>query len=126
MENNANLRFFLLNLRHKYDYALVSDAPVIWINNVLKELDIADLFKNKVFSGEGNLRKGFKNSFQFVADKLSIKPEDCIVIGDQEDTDIIPAKKNNMVAFLVGENKKNTKADSVIRDIFELKKVLKL
>lgn len=126
VKKNPRLREFLLELGVKYDYALVSDAPLIWVNNVLEELDIKDIFENKIYSGEGNIRKGFGNSFQFVASQLMVELKNCIVIGDQEDTDIVQAKKNGMTAVLITNQKKPTEADYVIKDVFELRDIFKL
>ncbi len=123
---NSRLRKFLLGLKTKYSCAIVSDAPIIWINNVLKELNIKDIFKDNIYSGEGKIRKKFGNSFQFVASELKFNPKNCIVVGDQEDTDVIQAKKNGMTAVLVSDKKRLTKADYIINNIFELKNILKL
>lgn len=123
---NSRLRKFLLELKMKYRCAIVSDAPIVWINNVLKELNIKDVFKNTVYPGEGKIRKKFGNSFQFVANELMFNPKNCIVVGDQENTDIVQAKKNGMTAILISDRKKPTKADYIINDIFELKNFLKL
>ncbi len=123
---NLRLRKFLLELGVRYSYAIVSDAPIVWINNVLKELKIKDIFKNNIYSGDGKIRKKFGNSFKFVANELKFNPENCIVVGDQEDTDIIQAKKNGMTAVLIADRVKSTKADYIINNIFELKNFLKL
>jgi len=126
VKRKPRLREFLLKIREKYSYALVSDAPIIWMMNVLKELDVEDIFKNKIYSGEGRLRKVFGNSLQFVASELMFKPENCIVVGDQENTDIVQAKNNGMLAVLISEHEKITEADYVIKDIFGLRDILKL
>src|SRR5581483_11872860 len=38
-------RKILLELKKKYRLILVSDAPRVWIGNVLKELNIQDIFR---------------------------------------------------------------------------------
>lgn len=45
VEKNSRLRKFLLELGIKYSYALVTDAPVVRVNNVLEELSIGDVFE---------------------------------------------------------------------------------
>lgn len=126
VEKNSRLRKFLLELGMEYGYALVTDAPIVWVNNVLEALGIRDVFEGRIYSGEGSIRKGFGDSFQFVASELMFELENCIVVGDQEDTDIVQAKKNGMIAVLVANQAKPTEADYVIRDVFELREILKL
>ena len=122
---NCKLRKVLLEIQNDFDLLLLSDAPKIWIEKVLKELKINDIFKNKILSGEGNTRKIFGNAFEKVAKNLKVKPENCIVVGDQEKTDIIPAKKLKMKTIFVNQNRHCDLADYNIKNILEIKKVLK-
>lgn len=115
-----------MKIKNDFDLALISDAPRVWINRVLKELGIENIFKDKIFSGEGNTRKEFNNAFEKVIKILNIKPECCIVFGDQEKTDIIPAKKLGMKTVLVSREKKPTEADYSIRNILEIERLLNL
>lgn len=111
-------------LRKEYRFALVSDAPRVWINNVLAELDIQSFFRRSIFSGEGNMRKGFGNAFRKVAKALKANPKDCISVGDQEETDILPAKALGMLSVLIHCNKRSRIADKTIPSIGELAKAL--
>jgi putative hydrolase of the HAD superfamily len=124
IEKNTKLKSFLLDIAKAYDYVLVSDAPKVWIKNVLDELKISDLFEGKIYSGERKKRKGFGNIFEYLAKRLKYKPENCVVIGDQENTDIIPAKKCGMNAVLIGKQTRNTKADYTISNILGFKKIV--
>jgi len=107
----------LMALKGKYRLALVSDAPKVWINNVLKELKVKDLFSNNIYSGEGNRRKGFGNAFNRIIKDYKISPKDCIAVGDQENTDIIPAKKLGMLTVYVGRFNNSSQADIGIKAI---------
>lgn len=124
-----SLRKTLLALKKKYNLALVSDAPRVWINNVLEEMRVQDLFHNNIFSGEGNRRKEFNNAFSSLTRALKIHPHNCIVVGDQEHTDIIPAKKLGMRTIFVYHIEHSRVADANIKYISELplalKKILK-
>lgn len=120
VKKTANLRKTLLTLKKEYKLALASDAPRAWINNVLKELRIQDIFRNNIFSGEGNRRKGFGNTFPKIMRSLKTRPDNCISVGDQEQTDIIPAKKLGMYAVFVHRTKHSPLADSCIKSIREL------
>lgn len=119
------LRKTLLALEKTRNLALVSDAPRVWIGNVLRELRIEDLFRNSIFSGEGNRRKGFGNAFSTVSRVLKVRPRNCVVVGDQERTDIVPAKKLGMRAVFVHPVKRSGLADASIKSVRELPAALK-
>jgi len=124
---DINLRRILLKLKKKFKLAVLSDAPLIWINKVLKELLIKNIFnKEYLFSGEGDIRKEFNNAFQAIIKKIKIKPSRCVVFGDQLETDIMPAKKVGMKTVYIG-NKKEALfiADYVIKSINDIEQALK-
>jgi len=116
----------LLELKKGYDLALVSDAPQVWIKNVLKALSVQDIFRKSIFSGEGNRRKGFGNAFSSIMREYGVTPDDCIAVGDQEATDIIPAKKLGMKTILVNGPKKSSIADLNIKSIYEFPGAIKV
>ena len=98
---DSSVRKILLKISGHYDYLLISDAPMIWIKSVLKELNVADVFSKKIISGEGDQRKIFGNIFHMILGDYKINPENCVAIGDQEKTDIIPAKKLGMRTIFI-------------------------
>lgn len=120
VKGEPNLKKTLLALHKNFKLVIVSDAPQVWITNVLKELEIDDIFRNSVFSGEGNYRKGFGNAFSNIIQTLKISAQDCIVVGDQEDIDIIPAKKFGMKTVFIHNSQRSQAADINIRLISEL------
>lgn len=117
---DSSLKPFLLSLENNFDLALLSDAPKIWVHTVLDYLGVKEIFKNNIFSGEGNVRKEFGNAFEEICKIMNIEAHRCIAVGDQEETDIIPAKKIGMKTVFVGENKSNI-SDYTIDNIFGLK-----
>lgn len=110
----------LTELQKNFNLVLLSDAPMIWINKVLDHIGIREIFKDNIFSGEDDVRKEFGNAFEEAVKVMDVKVSDCVVVGDQEETDIIPAKKMGMKTIFVG-NDKNSVADYTIRNIYELK-----
>lgn len=82
--------------------ALLTAAPRVWANNVLAHLKIADLFGEHVYTGEPDIRKPNPEVFRIIASSLGANPERVFSIGDQEDTDIIPAKSIGMKTVLIG------------------------
>lgn len=124
IKKTASPRTGLLVLRKKYKLVLLSDAPAVWIKNVLRELKLTDIFRDAIFSGEGNRRKGFGNAFSYLARKLKTQSKNCIVVGDQEHTDILPAKALGMNTVFVHRTLKSKAADFCIKNINELARVL--
>lgn len=125
IQENLDLRKKLLKIRPYFEFLVLSDAPMIWIKNVLKALRVRDIFQDKIFSGEGDLRKRFGNIYEEVIKRFKIKAKDCIAFGDQEETDIIPAKKLGMKTVFVHPKQQSTLTDCNICSIIELEKTLK-
>lgn len=117
-------RSILRELQRSFTLALVSDAPRVWVMNVLRALRVREVFGGRVFTGEGNRRKGFENALLHVARKLKVHPRYCVVVGDQEATDIIPAHAAGMRTILVSRRCRRTSADACIRNLNELESAL--
>ncbi len=113
VEPDPGLRGELEDLRGRI--AVLTAAPRIWAARVLSFLDIEDLFDGKIFTGEPNLRKPDPNVFRMVAMSLDAQPENVFSIGDQEHTDIVPAKKIGMKAVKIGPGE--TVADFQAEDV---------
>jgi len=123
--NSAFLRDTLQRVNKDFDFVLVSDAPRVWMNKVLKELKLDDIFNDRIFSGEGNVRKEFFNAFNSIKKVFNARAKECIVVGDQEETDIAPAKKSGMKTIFVNKKLKSSIADYTIQNILEIEKALK-
>lgn len=114
------------SLKRHYEIALLSDAPQIWINRVLKELKLENIFfQENIFSGEGNNRKNLNNAFEPLFKIFKVKPNQVIVFGDQEKTDIIPAKKAGAKTVFVN-NFRSPHADFSIKSISKTRNVIDL
>lgn len=120
VKKNQDLRNILLELQKSYRLALVSDAPRVWIENVLAALSVSDIFHDNIFSGEGNHRKGLGNALSAVIKKYKIRPADCVVVGDQEETDILPAKQLGARTVFVHPTKHSSIGDANINSISKL------
>lgn len=123
---NSQTRSILNLLRKKYVLILVSDAPQIWIQNVIKVLKIKNIFKNKIFSGESDTRKGLGNAFKYIIKKTGGTPKNYIVVGDQEKTDIQPAKKIGMTTIFINKNKTSKIANYNISEFKKITAILPL
>lgn len=121
---SKGLRPLLLRLRRQYDLYLLSDAPKVWIDNVLRALNVQDVFFGRVFSGEGDERKGFGNIFSLLPKRLGCRSSNIVVVGDQVETDIIPAKQAGFKTILVNKNDIPSPADVSVRRIGDIEKAL--
>jgi len=75
---------------------LLTSAPKIWTQRVLKYLKLSNDFES-IYSGEQFDQK--EEIFKILAKRY--KPENIISVGNQPDSDIKPAQKLGMKAFLI-------------------------
>lgn len=97
--------------------ALLTNAPRVWTLNVLHYLQLEEIFGKALYTGEPTLRKPNPLIFKQVAKDLGIKTSQIISIGDQEVSDIIPAKTIGMKTIFIGAGK--TCADYQVNSIKE-------
>jgi putative hydrolase of the HAD superfamily len=87
--------------------ALLTAAPRVWADRVLAYLGVADVFGDWVYTGESDIRKPHTAAFQAVAGDFGVAPARLISIGDQNHSDILPAKALGMKTLLVGVRKQD-------------------
>ncbi len=104
--------------------ALLTAAPRVWAINVLAYLDIDRMFEGKLYTGEPDERKPNPVVFRKIANDLRVPPGNVFSIGDQEYSDILPAKSIGMKTILVGSNE-NTTADYKTKNVKSAINILK-
>lgn len=104
--------------------ALLTAAPRIWALNVLSHLNLENVFENRVYTGEPNERKPNPIVFQRIADDFEMQSSKIFSIGDQEASDIIPAKSIGMKTILIGSSP-TSKADYQVRNARHAIRLLK-
>jgi len=122
IQKNPQVVELFEKLRRKV--AILTSAPRVWAANVLQHLGVYPLVENRIFTGETDIRKPKPEAFLQVASIFPADPKQCVSIGDQESTDIIPAKKLGMKTILVGGD--SSYADLQIQFISQLPQVLNL
>lgn len=85
--------------------SILSLAPKIWVEKVLDYMEIKDYVSN-IISGEPDIRKPNSEVFKQAIEPFQITPDQAISIGDQDHTDILPAKKIGMKTIKVGKESK--------------------
>jgi putative hydrolase of the HAD superfamily len=81
---------------------LLTAAPQAWASKVLRYLNIADIFGENIITGEPDIRKPDPAVFLQAAKQLGAHPSNITSIGDQNYSDIVPAKSLGMTTILIG------------------------
>lgn len=95
---------------------LLTAAPRVWAQRALGYIGIKDLFENRIFTGEPDIRKPNPEIFRRVANQIGVTASRIVSIGDQEFSDIAPAREIGMKTVRIGDNVESD-ADFVARDI---------
>lgn len=104
---------------------LLSAAPQVWIKKVLDFLEVRDIFEPAIFSGEPDIRKPNPQAFLQIAEFWKVPPASLISIGDQEETDILPAKSLGMTTVLISKTTSTSAADFIAKDAVTAIQLLK-
>ena len=119
---NPKIRETLSSLNCKK--VALTNAPSIWINGVLSQLRIQDLFDKK-WTGDGNVRKPSKEAYLTVYKYFKLKPEECIMVDDDQGY-LEAAKKLGITTVFISPNSNAIigKADYSIKEIYQIKKII--
>lgn len=107
--------------------AIVTDAPAMkaWIR--LTSMKIADYFDAVIAFEDTMQLKPHSLPFQAVLRKLSLKPEECLMVGDRPDRDVKGARQLGIVTCFAKYGNEKVKmysgADYEIKDIEELLRI---
>lgn len=87
IENNVSdeklLEYIGNELKPKYKIGMLSNAGANWLDDIITKEQVA-LFDAVVLSYETGVVKPNPQAYKIIADKLSLRPEECIFIDDQE------------------------------------------
>ncbi|HLD72790.1 MAG TPA: HAD family hydrolase [Candidatus Nanoarchaeia archaeon] len=110
-------------LKEKYKLILISNTDCFSINKVLDKFELKSYFDRIFLSYELGVIKTDKNFLKHVLSEMNLDVNDCILVGDSIQSDIIPAKRLGMNAVLI--DRKNTRDfHPKMKDLKELEKVL--
>ncbi len=118
----------LLKLREiGYRLYVATNGSIIKQWDKLIRLGIALYFEDVFVSEELGEEKGVK-FFEKVLKKLNSKPKECIMIGDREEADIIPAKKLGLYTVRVKRGEyiqEKTTANTEVRNLTHILQIIK-
>jgi len=113
------IKEFLNEIKNDYKLALLSDFPVD--DKKIKIFDIDGYWEYKMWSAESNYLKPNREPFDFIANKINIKNENILYVGDSYKYDVVGAKNAGMyVAHITRFPKKNSIADISFFDYQDL------
>jgi len=87
----------LNKLKGKYKLAILSNGQSASQHNKIDQVNINEYFDYILVSGDIGINKPDKRIYEYVADKLDVKCDECIFVGDTYSTDILGAIRSNMV-----------------------------
>jgi putative hydrolase of the HAD superfamily len=96
----------------------------VWAERVLQFLQIRQLFGQALFTGDPDIRKPSPEAFQQLADHWQLEPSQIVAIGDQEKTDILPAKTLGMLTVRIA-NQVESEADFQAPNVLAALEILK-
>lgn len=80
---------------------LLTAAPRVWADKVLQMLDLRDVFGESIITGEPDIRKPSEKVFETAKNILGVDYADITSVGDQNFSDIVPAKKLGMKTIII-------------------------
>ena len=95
---------------------VLTAAPKVWAEKALAFLQIRQLFGDALFTGDPDIRKPNPEAFLQLAQFWNLEPSQILSIGDQEQTDILPAKSLGMQTLRIA-TQAETEADFMAPDI---------
>ena len=81
----------LEQLKGKYKLAIISNGDSKSQHNKIKKVDIEKYFDEVLVSGDIGIHKPDKAIFEYMADKLNVALDECLMIGDVFSSDILGA-----------------------------------
>lgn len=103
---------------------VLTAAPRVWAERALAFLQIRQLFGDALFTGDPDIRKPNPEAFLQLAQFWNLEPSQILSIGDQEQTDILPAKSLGMQTLRIA-TQAETKSDFIAPDIIAAIALLK-
>ena len=113
----------LKKLRENHQLILICNADGFSVNQVLDKFGLRGVFDRIFFSYELGLIKTDKLFMKNVLNHLSLNPEDCLLVGDSIQSDIIPGRRADLDVVLV-DRRNNRNFHPKIKNLNDLGKLL--
>lgn len=101
LKPDIQLKQVLKELKKVYQLVVLTNNNRIQTERILRTLGIKELFSH-IFTYETfKLIKPNLEIFRQVIEKLNLKPDECMMVGDRYEVDLVPAKEIGMQIFEV-------------------------
>ncbi|MDO0825754.1 HAD family hydrolase [Desulfosporosinus nitroreducens] len=103
------------------------DSDAMLMAQALERVEIRRYFDFLYTSKELGSAKPSPKFFQEIVDRIAVRPEQCVMVGNDYEKDIIPAKMTGMKTILYQKNlsSRPSLADATIQSMYELFQCLK-
>lgn len=89
-------RSVLEKLKGKYKLAILSNGDSTSQHSKITQVNIEEFFDEVVVTGDIGVHKPNKEAFEYVLNKLNVKNDECLMIGDVFSSDILGAINTNI------------------------------
>lgn len=115
----------LLDLKQTYQMALITNGRTIFQNRTIKALGISSYFPVALFSETEGVRKPDPEIFLRALDRLGVRPEESVYVGDHPVSDIEGATRAGMkTVWKRNSDFRHVNCDAVMDDLRELPSLL--
>lgn len=114
----------LSKLKNKYKLAILTNGNVASQRRKLDTIDLYDLLDYTLVSSEVNMKKPDIRLFEYIANKLNLKPNECIYVGDNYNIDVLGSRNAGMTPIFISRNNESYDNVIVIKEISELLNIL--
>lgn len=113
-------------LKEKYKLAIITNGTVVGQNVKIDSTGIRNYFDEVVISHEVGIEKPDPKIFKLTIERLNVKPDEAVYVGDSYHNDIFGAYQAGLKPIWIWANDGRENSDGIIRiyDIAELKDIL--
>ena len=111
-------------LKAKYRLAILTNGSPISQRRKLESTGILNMFELSVVSGEVGIDKPDPRIFDVMCERLNVKPQDCLYIGDNYVNDVLGARNAGWNAIYLNRLRLASDETQMIDSLEKLKKIL--
>lgn len=112
-------------LRKKYNLGLVTNGDSKQQREKIEKIGVAKYFDQVTISDEVGFAKPDNRIFEITCNKLQVRPEECIMIGDKFKVDVEGGIKAGMTSIWVNRKNEKINYNLQIKQLKELIKIIK-
>ena len=111
-------------LKAKYRLAILTNGSPISQRRKLESTGILNMFELSVVSGEVGIDKPDPRIFGVMCERLNVKPQDCLYVGDNYVNDVLGARNAGWNAIYLNRLRLASDETQMIDSLEKLKKIL--